>query len=122
MKLIGIVNAHNIVDSLSEKESIGAHLAYVLTKFVVATRADAEFYAKEMRKLFEKYGTENDKGEITIPKENIDNFSRDAQELQETEAEDPGIRFSLSEMSQELKLSMKQIYPLMDFIKDDQNE
>lgn len=122
MKLIQIVSAHNTIDGLAEKENIGVHLAYVMTKFIVATQADADFYAREMRKLFEKYGNKNDKGEITIPHEKVEEFSKEARILQETEATDPGIRFSLSEMSQELKLSMKQIYPLMDFIKDDKGE
>lgn len=122
MKLIRIVSAHDVIDGLAEKENIGVHLAYVMTKFIVATQADADFYAREMRKLFEKYGNKNDKGKITIPREKVEEFSKEAQILQETEATDPGIRFSLSEMSQELKLSMKQIYPLMDFIKDDKDE
>lgn len=122
MKLIQVVNAHDVIDGLAEKENIGVHLAYVMTKFIVATQADADFYTREMRKIFEKYGNKNDKGEITIPREKVEEFSKEAQILQETEATDPGIRFSLSEMSQELKLSMKQIYPLMDFIKDDKGE
>lgn len=122
MKLIQVVNAHDVVDGLADRDNIGAHLAYTMTKFVVATQTDADFYAKEMRKLFEKYGSKNDAGEIAIPPEQVEDFSKDVRKLQETKATDPGIRFSLSEMSQELKLSMKQIYPLMDFIKDDKGE
>lgn len=122
MKLIGIVNAHNIVGGFAEKENIGAHLAYVMTKFVIATQGDADFFAKKMRELFIKYGEEKEEGRMEIKPENIKEFQAEIETLQNTEADDPGIRFSLSEMSRELKLSMKQIYPLMDFITDDENK
>lgn len=119
MKLIEIVNAHNAIDGLAENKNIGAHLAYVMTKFVVATQVDTDFYFKEIRKLFERFGEKNDNGELSIKKESNDVFSQELKKLQETEVTDPGIRLSLSEMAQELKLSMKQIYPLMPFINED---
>ena len=122
MKLITIVNAHNSVDSFAEKENIGAHLAYVMTKFVIATQTDTEFYEKEVRKLFDKYGDKLEDGSMAIKPDNRDAFRAELDKLDNTEADDPGIRFSLSEMTNELKLSMKQIYPLLDFIKDDEAE
>lgn len=119
MKLITIVNAHNVVDSFSEKEGISARLAYWLTKFVVATQSDADFYEDEVRKLFDKYGEKNeDDGNIKIKEENISAFSEELRELQDTDAQDPEIRFTLTELD-ELKVNMKQIYPLMDFIKEE---
>jgi hypothetical protein len=119
MKLIDVVNAHNMIDSLSDKEGIGAHLAYMMTKFVIATQSDADFYTKEIRKLFDRFGKPGEGGNITIEAENIEDFQAAVTNLQNTEAVDPDIRLSLSELSKELKLSMKQIYPLMAFIKED---
>lgn len=122
MKLIQVVNAHDVVDGFAEKENIGAHLAYTMTKFVVATQTDADFYCKEMQKIFEKYGDRLEDGKISIKAENVDAFQDSVKKLQNTEAADPGIRFSLSEMANELKLSMRQIYPLMEFINDDEEK
>lgn len=121
MKLIDVVNAHNMIDSLSDKEGLGAHLAYMMTKFVIATQSDADFYNKEIRKLFDKFGKSDEDGNVTIRAENIESFQTSVANLQNTEAVDPDIRLSLSELSKELKLSMKQIYPLMAFIKEDTN-
>lgn len=120
MKLITIVNAHNVIDGLADKENIGAHLAYWMTKFVVKTQDEAAFFQTEMRKLFEKYGTKNEDGAYAVPNENAAAFAKDAEALQNTEVEDPGIKFSLSELSTELKLSLKQMYPLLEFINENE--
>ena len=121
MELIKVVNARKVLDSLSDREDVGAHLSYWMTKFVVKTESDHEFYASEMRKLFDKYATkkEGDKDTILIPTEKVAEFNAAVDSLNKTDAEDPGIRFNLSELSAELKLSMKQMYPLLDFIDED---
>ena len=122
MKLIDVVNAYNSINGLSENNNIGAHLAYIMTKFVITTQPDFEFYIKELRKLFEKYGKKDDEtDEIVILSENTDEFKKSVQDLQNVEVDDPKIYFSLSELSNELKLSMKQIYPLINFIKEDES-
>lgn len=118
MKLITIVNANDVINSLSDKDDIGAHLAYWMTKFVVMTQSDVAFYQSERKKLFEKYGAKNDDGTYTIEKDKYSAFIEEMNILQDTEAEDPGIRFSLSELATALKLSLKQMYPLMDFIDE----
>lgn len=119
MKLVKIVDARQVLDGLSSKEDIGAHLSYWMTKFVVKTENEHLFYAREMRKLFDAYATRNDDDTILIPKERAAEFNAAVEALNETDVEDPGIRFSLSELSTELKLSMKQMYPLLDFIDED---
>jgi hypothetical protein len=121
MELIKVVNARKVLDSLSNREDVGAHLSYWMTKFVVKTESDHEFYASEMRKLFDKYATkkEGDEDTILIPTEKVAEFNAAVDALNKTDAEDPGIRFNLSELSAELKLSMKQMYPLLDFIDED---
>lgn len=121
MELIKVVNARKVLDSLADQVNIGAHLAYWMTKFVVKTESDHAFYASEMRKLFEKYATqkEGDEDALLIPNDNVAAFNAAVDALNKTDAEDPGIRFNLSELSAELKLSMKQMYPLLDFIDED---
>ena len=121
MELIKVVNARKVLDSLADRVDIGAHLAYWMTKFVVKTESDHEFYASEMRKLFEKYATkkEGDEDTLFITNEKVAEFNAAVDVLNKTDAEDPGIRFNLSELSTELKLSMKQMYPLLDFIDED---
>lgn len=119
MELIKIINARKVINDFAETENISARLAYQMTKFIMSTQTEAEFYAKEMKKLFEKHGTKCDSGEVSILPENVSKFLAEAKKIEETEVDDPKIKFLLSEML-ELKLSMKQIYPLMDFIKDDE--
>lgn len=121
MELIKIVNARKVLDSLSDREDVGAHLSYWMTRFVVKTESDHEFYASEMRKLFDKYATkkEGDNDTVIIAADKVAEFNDAVEALNRTDAEDPGIRFNLSELSAELKLSMKQMYPLLDFIDEE---
>lgn len=119
MELIKVVDARMVLDGLSEKEDIGAHLAYWMTKFVVKTEGEHNFYASEMRKLFDKYAEKKDDGAMLIPNDKVAEFNAAVEALNKTDVEDPGIRFNLSELSSELKLSMKQMYPLLDFIDED---
>lgn len=119
MKLITLVNAHNVLDDFAEQEGIGAHLAYWMTKFVVKTQADSDFYQANVRKQFEKYGVSDADGKLVVPLDKLSDFNKAIENLQNTEVEDPGVRFSLTELSRELKLSMKQMYPLLDFIDEE---
>lgn len=121
MELIKIVNARKVLDGLSDRENIGANLSYWMTKFVIKTEGEHDFYISEMRKIFDKYATKKDGDDETliVPTEKISKFNSAVEDLNKTEAEDPGIRFKLSELSSELKLSMKQMYPLLDFIDEE---
>ena len=119
MELIKVVNARQTLDSLSDREDVGAHLSYWMTKFVVSTKSEHEFYVKEMQKLLDKYGVKGEDDKLVIPMDKVADFQKEAVELENTDVEAPAIRFSLSELAQELKLSMKQMYPLLDFIDED---
>lgn len=119
MELIKIVNARQTLDSLSDKDNINAHLAYWMTKFVAKTTSEYEFYYTKAREIALKYATTNDAGEQIISADKIADFNKEVADLENTDVEDPGIKFALSELSQELKLSMKQMYPLLDFIEED---
>ena len=121
MELIKIINARKTLNSLADVSDVNAHLSYWMAKFIVKTENEHTFYASEMSKLFDKYGTESEagSGNILIPADKVQEFNDAVNALDETDVEDPKIRFSLSELSTELKLSMKQIYPLLDFIEED---
>ena len=119
MELVKIVDARQVLDGMSNRDDIGAHLAYWMTKFVVKTENEHLFYAREMRKLFDAYATRKDDDTFLVPSENVDEFNAAVEALNKTDVEDPGIRFNLSELSAELKLSMKQMYPLLDFIDEE---
>lgn len=118
MELIKVIHARQTLDSLSDRENIGAHLSYWMTKFVVQTQNEHEFYAREMQKLFEKYGKKNEENNLTIPPENVPDFQKEVVALENTDVEVPSIRFSLSELAQEIKLSMQQMFTLLDFIDE----
>ena len=120
MKLITIVNANNVINGFADKEDIGAHLAYWFTKFVVKTQDEVTFFQTEVRKLFDKYGVKGEDGALSVPGENAAAFAQEADKLQNTEVQDPEIRFSLSEISAELRVSLKQMYPLLDFINENE--
>lgn len=117
MKLIKIINARQVLDSLADEKDIGAHLSYWMTKFVVKTESDYLFYLSETQKVFNKYANAEN-GELVITADKAEAFAAEIAEINNTEAEDPGIRFDLSELAAELKLSMKQMYPLLDFINE----
>lgn len=119
MELIKIVNARKVLDSFANREEVCAHLAYWMTKFVVKTGSEQTFYYNEMNKLLEKYAEKNEDDTLRIPNERISEFNQAMDELNQTDVEDPGIRFNLSEIATELRLSMKQMYPLLDFIDED---
>ncbi len=120
MELIKIVNARKTLDEFSDKEDIPAHLAYWMTKFIAKTTSDYEFYAGEMSKLFYKFAEKKDDDTFVVLSEKVEEFNAEAEKIAKTDAEDPGIKFKLSEMSAGLKLSMKQMYPLLDFIEENE--
>lgn len=118
MELIKIINARRVLEELADKAEVNAHLAYWMTKFIIKTESDHKFYATEMNKLLDKYAQDKDEQTFKVAPENIDAFNKAIIELGATDVEDPGVRFDLAELSSELKLSMKQVYPLMDFIRE----
>ena len=56
---------------------------------------------------------------MSIRAEDCEEFEDAISKLNDTDVEDPGIRFKLSELTSDIKLSMKQMYPLLDFIDED---
>lgn len=120
MELIKIVNARQVIDGFAEKEDLGAHLTYWLTKFIAKTQSEGDFYLREMKKICDKYGETKEDGSLFVPADKLDEFNTEIEKLGKTEVEAPGITFSLSELARELKISMKQMYPLLDFINENE--
>ena len=118
MKLIKVLNARQVLDGLSDRGDISSHLSYWMTKFVAKTENEQQFYASEMRKLLDEYAEYKEGEPLHVPVEKASAFSEAVEELNNTDVEDPGIRFCLSELTSEIKLSMQQMYPLLDFIDE----
>jgi hypothetical protein len=120
MELIKIIEARKVLENLADAENIGAHLSYWMARFVAKTSGDQDFYTAEIHKILDKYAQKSEDNTLTVAAEHITEFNDAISALNKTDAEDPGIRFDLSELSADLKLSMKQIYPLLDFINENQ--
>lgn len=121
MKLITVVKAYNALDTLADNDSITARVSYWIAKFISKTQDDVKFYQHEVTKLFDKYGTKNKDGTMTVPSDVMEEFTKKVEELEATEAQDPGIRFKLSDLTGEMKISPKNMYPLLDFIDEEGN-
>ena len=119
MELIKIINARGVLETFAEKEDIGAKLSYWMTKFIAKTDSEYKFYITEMRKIYEKYSESDEEGRIIIPAEKVEEFNNAVVEIENTEVESPEIKFNLSDLASELKLSMKQMYALLDFIDEE---
>lgn len=121
MELGKIINARKTIEELAPTANIGANLAYWMTKFMVKTDGEQMFYATEIKKIFDKYAKVDDgapEESAVIPQDKVNDFYKESDALAATDVEDPGIRFSLSALSAELKLSMKQMYTLLDFVDE----
>ena len=126
MKLINIYNARTVIETLADCKDISFSTAYWMAKFIERTHADNEFFVSEMSKLLGKYAETDENGEyvtdgtnIKLKPDCVEEFNRRSEELQNTEVDDPNIRFKYSQL-EDIKLSMKQIYPLMPFIDEDE--
>ena len=118
MELIKVVNAKRTLEGLASQENIGAHLAYWMTRFVVQAQHEHDFYIAETKKLIEKYSEPKEDGGVYIPPEKAEEFNNAVDELGRTDVEAPKIKFALSELSRELKMSMKQMYQIIDFVDE----
>lgn len=121
MELIKIVNARHVFENIADKENVSAHLSYWMAKFFAKTEAEHSFYVSEMRKILDRFAVKKEgEDDVTfIPSDSVADFNFAVENLNKTDVEDPNIRFKLSEVAAELKLSMRQMYSLLDFIDED---
>lgn len=120
MELIKVINARKTIESIADRDDISAHLAYWLTKFVVKSDHEDKFYTEELRKLAAKYADVQQDGSIHVKDEFKQQFEEELTKLNSTDVADPGIRFKLTELNKELKLSVKQMYTFIDFVEEDE--
>ena len=118
MTLLTIIKARNVIDGFAMRDGLSAHLAYWMAKFIAKTEDDNKFYAEGLRKITEKYHVTVGEDGMWKTDENVEDLEKEITELQDTEAQDPGIKFSLSEISDCLKVSLQEMYPLLDFIDE----
>jgi hypothetical protein len=125
MKLIKLINARSVLNTLTDKDGIEPHLVYLMTKFIITSQDEQSFYTTNMQKLFDKYAQRDEQGQIVTQGNNIkikedcrDEFNEAVAKLYDTDVEAPNIKFPLSELSKELNLTIRQMSYLMDFIEE----
>ena len=63
------------------KMKLGVKISYILAKDLKTLQPLAEIIEKEQYKIFSKYGTKLDNGNIEVPKEKLDDLNRDLEQL-----------------------------------------
>lgn len=119
MKLIDVINARRTLEGLANKE-ISVRLSYWMNKFLSLTEDDEIFYQDKVKEIVDKYDATVLEQGVEVKSEYLPKFNQEIKELQDTEVQEIDIKFSLKDLSNDLKLSMKQLYPLMPYIKDEE--
>ena len=128
MKITTLAAARNTLSTLKDL-NIAPHLAYQITKFLIKSQDEEDFYNNRLRALFDEYAQKNEDGTfittdngqgIKLQPNLIEKFNKSYEELVNTEIEAPDIKFALSEITKELtSISVNQMMTLMDFIDED---
>lgn len=125
MKLGSLIQAGRIINSQANKQ-VSAQLAYKMMKFMKAIKDEQEFYDSELNKIIEDCAQKGEDGKISqtegriqISNGKMNECQTRMNSLNETEIEQPKIRFKLSELS-ELKLSMADCFSLDEFITEEE--
>jgi len=119
IKLGSLIEAKAVIDSLLDKEHHNTVLAYRIAKFSLSIQNDCDAYMAATQSAIKKYGILNEDGTIRIPNENMKELNEEMNKLKNTELDAPNIKFSLSEISKEFNLSIRQMMSIMDFVEDD---
>ncbi|MGN0819834.1 MAG: hypothetical protein ACI4M6_05505 [Christensenellaceae bacterium] len=128
MKLIKIIKARHVLKSHFD-EKISPMVAYKIMKFIKSTDDESEFYSDKLKKIIEDYGLRDDKGNlklddcggVLIAPAKLNKCNELILELQNTEVDNPIVRFSLDELN-EFKLSVADLSILEDFLKIEEGE
>lgn len=123
MKLGNIETLYNTLSSLKEKE-MPIRLSYKFTLLLDKIDCDYNFFISEMRKIINKYGLKDDRGELIQENGNIkinpDSLSlaeKTLQDLQETEVKLPDVTLTLDEL-ESLNIKPADLRALLPFIKE----
>lgn len=125
MDLGKLMNIRVLLESYADNKDINSHLAYWMMKFLRKTQDDCDFYQKEFNKVLAEYAEKDADGKIAVNEQQhiilkpgiAENFDAAMANLDHTSVEDPGIKFSLSDLDK-LNLTIRQMLILSDFIDE----
>ena len=123
-----LLTTRNILNSFKEL-NLSANLAYQITKFLMQSATEEEFYFSRLRALLDEYAEKTEDGNY-IPTEDgqgvkikldlLEKFQSAYEELENTEVEAPDIKFALSAITKELNsITVNQMMMLMEFIDEE---
>ncbi len=121
MKLGELKNASVPLMKIAQKE-LPIRIAYKFNKIVNSIDKEMETLENFRIKLVEKYGTPDEKGNISVQSDNLENFNVEYKELLDTTISMEIIQFPLSMFEDaDIKMSIKDInaLDLAGFIKED---
>ena len=97
-------------------ENLSLRLAYALKKNISALQKEADFFAEQRQKIFEKYGKANADGTFCFEDEGEQKASAELEELLELEVEPSCQRLDIP-LSEELRLSVNDLGALAPFVQ-----
>lgn len=95
---------------------LSLHLAYRLKKVMGELQKEADFFAEQRHKIFEKYGTPGNDGNYTFDGENESAAITELEALLDMEVE-PDIPVICIPVSEGLRLSVNDIIDLAPFVE-----
>jgi hypothetical protein len=128
MKIFNLIQVRHILDAYKNTQ-LSSALAYQVTKFLMKSQTEEEFYYSRLRALFNEYAEKNEDGSfvmtddgqgIKIKQDLLEKFQVAYEELENTEVEAPAIKFALSAITKELNsITVNQMMALMEFIDEE---
>lgn len=115
VQLKDIVLAVPALSKLSA-ENLSLRLAYALKKNISALQKEADFFAEQRQKIFEKYGKANADGKFCFEGAEEQIASAELEELLELEVEPSFQRLDIP-ISEELRLSVNDLGALAPFVQ-----
>lgn len=123
-----LLTIRNILNSFKDL-NLSANLAYQITKFLMQSATEEEFYYSRLRSLLDEYAEKSEDGNY-IPTEDgegvkikldlLEKFQTAYAELENTEVEAPNIKFALSAITKEItSITVNQMMVLMEFIDEE---
>lgn len=113
MTIEKILNIQPAIQRLIEMD-LPAQKAYELVKVAKIIDRELQAFNETRNKLIEKYGEKTEDGNTKVKDENIEQFSKDIQEIIVNEIDVPEFKISISDLSE--KIDAKTLLVLDDFI------
>ena len=123
-----LLTVRNILNSFKEL-NLSAGLAYQITKFLMQSTTEEEFYYSRLRSLLGECAEKTEDGSyvptddgqgVKIKPDCLEKFTKAYEELENTEVEAPDIKFALSAIVKEItSITVNQMMMLMEFIDEE---